>query len=83
MDVKKRISRIEARIGAADDGPRTVSDIVQWIGKREAANGGKLTPADRERSNYYFRRLFAEADARDAEAGGRPGSGAKSSRRRE
>lgn len=63
MDVKKRISRIEARVGAADDGPRNVTDIVQWIGKREAANGGKLTPADRDRAGYFWRRLLDAADA--------------------
>jgi len=70
MDVKKRISRIEARVGAADDGPRTVADIVQWIGKREAANGGKLTPADRDRAGYFWRRLFDEADAKEAARAG-------------
>jgi len=70
MDVKKRISRIEARVGAADDGPRTVADIVQWIGKREAANGGKLTPADRDRAGYYWRRLLDEADAKEAARAG-------------
>lgn len=70
MDVKKRISRIEARVGAADDGPRTVADIVQWIGKREAANGGKLTPADRDRAGYFWRRLFDEAEAKEAARAG-------------
>lgn len=81
-DCRARIGRIEKQLGTAgEDGPRTVADIVQWIGKREAAAGGKLTPEDRERAGYYWRRLIDEADAREA-AAGRPGFGAKPSRRR-
>lgn len=60
---KKRIDRITAQIGAADDGPRTVADIVYWIVTREEANGGQLTPADQNRAGYYWRRLFDEAAA--------------------
>lgn len=78
---KRRIDRITAQIGAAADGPRTVADIVRWTTEREHASGGTLTPEDVALSNYYFRRLFAEAEDREA-AGGRPGSGAQSSRRR-
>lgn len=80
---KRRIDRISAQIGAAADGPRTVADIVRWTTEREQAAGGTLTPEDRALSNYYFRRLFAEAEARESAAGGRPGFGAKPSRRRE
>jgi len=80
-DLKKRIGRIEKQLGTAEDGPRTVADIVKWTVDRQDA-AGRLSPADLEKSNFYFCRLFAEAEARDA-AGGRPGFGAKPARRRE
>jgi len=45
-DLKKRVDRIEARIGARDETPRTFAGFVKWETQRRDANGGRLTPAE-------------------------------------
>ena len=61
-DLRKRLDRIEARIGAKDDGPEmTVSGIVYWMETHKQANGGTLSPADEARANDCWRRLVANA----------------------
>ena len=61
-NVKNRITRLEKRIGAADGGPRTFSDVVRWTTERQDA-AGNLSPEDRDKSAFYFKRLFDESGA--------------------
>jgi hypothetical protein len=60
-DYKKQIARIEAQNRVA--GPRTLAEVIRWTTARQNANGGTLSPVDRLISNFYFRRLYEEAEA--------------------
>lgn len=60
-DFKKRLSRAEKRISPADEIPRTYAGFVKWETERRAANGGELSPADRDRIGAAWSAFITQA----------------------
>ena len=63
MNLKNRLARIQARIGANNGRPilRTFADFIKWGTEHRAANGGELTPDEEAWLEAEFKTFVDES----------------------
>lgn len=61
-ELKKRLGRIEARVGSGEPAPlRTFADFIKWGTEHRAANGGELTPDEEAWLEAEFKTFVDES----------------------